>query len=1062
MNPSSTPEYVKVELPFIEQLQALGWDYLPGDVAVPYLTERETFRQVLLRDRLRDALRRINLDEADQPWLDEARVTQAVSALERLGYPSLLENNQEATRLLIKGTQVTGPDGGKAVPVHYIDYAHPERNDFLAINQFRVDPPWATGNRGYVVPDLVLFVNGIPLVVVEAKDPDTLDPLTEAIGQLLRYSNQRLDVLEVEGVERLFHYAQLLVATCFEEARLGTVGALHKYYLAWRDTYPVPQAQVAEEVGGADLSEQQTLVAGALRPAHLLDLLHNFTLFDRSGGRIKKIVPRYQQFRAVHKAVERLQQGATRAEDGEHDRRGGIIWHTQGSGKSLSMVFLIRKMRALPGLRRFKVVLVTDRTKLEEQLAETAALTGEPLQIADSIADFLELLRQPGAGLVFGMIQKVQDSDPEARPEDLPVLNPSEEILLLVDEAHRSHTNTLHARLMQALPNAAQIGFTGTPILEADKQPTHEIFGAFIDTYTLEQSQADGATVPIRYEGRNVRGEVLDAETLDEIFLQELGEEYDAEALREIRTQYVTLRKVLEAEGLIAGKARDLLRHYVTTVLPNGFKAQVVAVSRLAAVRYQAALEEARDALVEELEWLAARENAPATPLHAALPYLDLIRRLKFAAVISGDHNDPPSWKRWTRKGQQDAHVEDFKRAFGDDRDNEGRGETAMLVVCSMLLTGFDAPIEQALYVDRPLEGYELLQAIARVNRTYTGKEAGLVVDYFGLADHLHQALEIYTRNDIHGSLRPITDEVPKLRDRHARVVSLFTDHGCDLLDTEACVELLRDARLRARFIVTLREFLEILDFVLPRPEALPYVRDAQQLGLIRLRATRRYRDQYLDIAGAEAKVRRLIDEYVVAQGVDPRIPPLDILDAEFEAHVGRLRSPRAQAAEMEFAARHHIRQHLQEDPVYYQKLSERLEEILQRFADNWAAQVEALRDLIRDYRQTQAETSREEQVVRPFLRLLVVAQDGREPTAERRRALAQAAVGLVEEIRQEIARVDFWRKTVAQERLRATILRYLDNHDLVPFEQQEALADQLLQTARANHPILVASSGSH
>jgi type I restriction enzyme R subunit len=1046
------PEYIRVEKPFIEQLQALGWGFMEGDTQVPYLTERESFRQVLLTGRLREALRRINLDGEDNPWLDDARVTQAVSRLERLGQPKLMEANQVATRLLIQGVQIPGPDSDKAVTVHYLDFEHPERNDFLAINQFRVDPPWATPNRDYVVPDLVLFVNGIPLVVVEAKDPDATDPLTSAIGQLLRYSNQRPEVTEPEGAERLFRYAQLLVATCFEGARVGTVGASHKGYLAWKDTYPVPLKQVAAELGVEAPSQQETLIAGALRPGHLLDIVRNFTLFDRGGGRVKKIVPRYQQFRAVHKTVERLQRGATRTEDGEHDRRGGIVWHTQGSGKSLTMVFLVRKMRTLPVLRRFKIVLVTDRTKLEDQLAQTAALTGEPLARAENITDFLDLLRQPGAGLVFGMIQKVQDPDAAARPEDFPVLNASQEILLLVDEAHRSHTSTLHARLMQGLPNCAQIGFSGTPILEADKQPTHEIFGPFIDTYTLVQSQEDGATVPILYEGRDVAGQVVDGDALDHVFADALGEEYRADELKEIREQYATHRKVLEGKGLIAGKARDMLRHYVTHAMPDGFKAQVVTVSRRAAVRYQTALVEARRELVAELEAARASGQEMWERLSIA-EILPRLQRLQFAAIISGDHNDPPSWGQWSRQGQQDACVEDFKKGFDPER---GEGCTAVLVVCSMLLTGFDAPPEQVLYLDRPMEGYELLQAIARVNRTYPGKENGLVVDYYGVAGNLHRALEIYTRNDIRGGLRPIRDELPKLRDRHQRVLNLFTENGCELGDTEACVELLRGARVRARFAILLQEFLETLNTLLHRPEALPYVEDAKQLGFIRTRAGKRYRDQHLEIAGAEAKVRQLIDQYVVAQGVDPRIPPLDILDAEFAAHVGGIRSPRAQAAEMEFATRHHISLHYPEDPVYYQKLSERLEAILQTFADNWEAQVEALRELIRDYRETQAETDREDRAVRPFLRLLVEANAGDERSEEEtRRWLATAAVTLVERIRKEIVQVDFWRKPVAQQRLRGEILQYLDRHDLVPFEQQEALADQLLETARANHTLL-------
>ena len=1050
-------EYTQVEHPFIQQLQALGWDYLEGDTGVPYLTERENFRQVLLTNRLREALARINLDESGKPWLDETRVNQAVGRLERLGKPKLIEANQVATDLLIRGTQVEGPDG-KNVTVQYINFEHPGRNDFLVVNQFRVDPPWATGGRDYIVPDLVLFVNGIPLVVVEAKRPDLEDPLTQAITQLLRYSNRREEVTESEGAERLFHYAQVMVATCFETARVGTVGALYEHYLEWKDTYPQTLG-VSENPKG--LSGQQMLVAGMLRPEHLLDIVRNFTLFTQVSGQTVKIVPRYQQFRAVHKAIERLTHGQTRREHGEADQRGGIVWHTQGSGKSLTMVFLVRKMRTLLELRRFKVVAVTDRIKLEKQLVETAALTGEPLQRAKKVTDFHKLLRQPGAGLVFGMIQKVQSPDEAAaQDEDIapfPTLNESEEILLLVDEAHRSHTSTLHANLMAALPNCAKIGFTGTPIIEADKKPTHDIFGPFIDVYTIRQSQQDGATVRILYEGRTAPGDVADGETLDQLF-EDMFHERTPEELEAIKARYATTGDVLEAEKFIAAKARDMLHHYVTTVLPDGYKAQVVAVSRLAAVRYQKAFVEAQRELVaqlENLENLAKVRNLRKVndTLREALPYLDRIRRLKFAAVISPYHNDPPSWKQWTRKGLQDAAVEDFKKPFNFE---ENKGTTAILIVKSMLLTGFDAPVEQVMYLDRPVRGYELLQAIARVNRTYRNKDCGLVVDYYGLAHHLKEALNLYAEGDVEGALRPIRDELPRLADRHQRLVSLFTSRGRDLQDAEGCVNLLYDARLRAQFIIQLREFLQTLNTILPRPEALPYVADARQLGLIRARAFERYRDQHLNIAGAEAKVRQLIDEHVVAQGIDTKVPPIDILAADFEEHVGRIRSPRAQAAEMEFAARHHIRRHFQEDPVYYQKLSQRLEQILQTFADNWDAQVKALRAFIREYRAAHADLSREDRSLLPFLRLVADAAPKGRPAGEERERLAAVTVEMVDQVRAEISRVDFWRKPIAQEQLRGQIVRYLDNHDLAPFEQQEALADQILQTARANHTLLV------
>jgi type I restriction enzyme R subunit len=1039
----TSQEYDLVELPLIHQLQAMGWDYLEGDTGVPYLTERENFRQVLLKERLEKAVTKLNLDESGNPWLDQPRITQAVSQLERLSGVNLMEENQKATRLLIKGTYVAGSENQHPVPVKYIDFEHPEQNDFLAINQFRVDPPWAAGNLGYIVPDIVLFVNGIPLVVIEAKSPWKDNPITDAVDQLLRYSNQRPNVDEPEGAERLFRDAQLMVATCLDDARLGAVGADHKYYLAWKDPFPYTIEQVGSELELPidDLKLQHILTAGSLRPEHLLDILKDFTLFDQRGDEIIKIVPRYQQYRAVHKAIENLQKNGR--------ERSGIIWHTQGSGKSLSMVFLIRKMRSTPELRRYKIVLITDRTKLEDQLLETADLVGEPLQRAGSINEFMELLAQPGAGMVFGMIQKMQG---EFTGEGDDALNTSEEILLLIDEAHRSHTSTMHARLMAALPNAVKIGFTGTPILDEDKQPTHDIFGGFIDLYTLAQSQQDGMTVPIFYEGRQVVADILNGDSLDELVAENLSE-YDADQIQEIIQNFATEKKVLEAWGFIRPKSRDMLRHYVTTVMPDGFKAQVVAVSRKAAVRYQQAFEEAQIELIEELETIRQlpETNRRRRELEGALPYLDRIKRMKFAAVISGDQQDPPSYRQWTQKGRQDAYVADFKKGF-----SENDGNTAILIVVSMLLTGFDAPREQAMYIDKKMEGYELLQAIARVNRTYPNKEHGLIVDYIAIANHLKHALDVYSASDIPNAVIRVDDMIPLLRDRFERVATIFVNQDLSLDDTEGCVQLLEDARTRARFQVTHREFRKTLNSVLPRPAALPFVDDAKKLDLIRLIARNRYRDQNLDIAGAEAKVEQLIDEYVIAQGVDPKIPPLDILDAEFEEHVGTIRSPRAQAAEMEHAIRFHIRQHIQEDPVYYQRLSERLEEILQSLEDKWEEQVRALREIIRSYMTTQQAMNREERRIQPFHRLLLDAVQQDDLPQEQIEKVPEISKTLVDLITLEISNVDFWRQPVAQDRLRGQIMRFLDDHDLVPFEEQAQLADLLLQTARANHSLLV------
>jgi len=1100
-------EFTAVELSLIQQLQGLGWNYLPGDTDVPYLTERETFRQVLLTERLRQAIHRINLDEDGQPWLDKQRINDAVDTLERLTAHNLMETNQQATHLLLKGTVVEGePDrhGGREKTIHYIDFEHPERNDFLAINQFRVDPLWAVGDTGFIIPDVVLFVNGIPLVVIECKSPSLTNPMEEGITQLLRYSNQRDWFEEREGAERLFHYNQVMVSTCFYEARAGSIGASYEHYMEWKDTSPVPMTEVAQELGVEPLRSQHIMVAGMFRKEHLLDIVRNFTLFQQSEGKTIKVIPRYHQFRAVHEIVGRLRHGQTRAQHGEFDQRGGIVWHTQGSGKSISMVYLVRKMRMTSDLRRFKVVVVTDRIDLEKQLSDTAALTGETVQKARNTKSLKDILRRQGPDLVFAMIQKYQERDFEtqvlqypqpgerkrlvkvaetgkvielprwelrvpAEHTEFPVLNESEDILVLVDEAHRSQTNDLHANLMRALPNCAKIGFTGTPILAGDKKRTHEIFGDFFTPYTLRQSQDDGSTVEILYEGRKARAEVKNHVGLDQLF-EEMFRDRTEKELEAIKQKCATMNNVLEAPELVAAKARDILHHYIGAVLPNGMKAQVVAVSRLGAARYQAALAAAKNELVKELESLnpaliaLAGEELVARDLETqflvrAHAQLATIRRLEFAAVISGGTNDDPAWKQWTRKGKQDSHIARFKNPLVHDDPSRQDG-LAFLCVKSMLLTGFDAPAEQVLYLDRFMWGHELLQAIARVNRRHRDKSHGLVVDYFGVAHHLKEALELYSTEDIQGALESIQDEFPKLDQRYRRVLAVFHDRGImDIANVDACVDLLRDVKIRADFVVKLKLFLESLDIVLPRPEGLPYARDAKILGFINKAAANLYRDSQLNLVGVGQKVRQLIDEHIIAQGIDPKISPISILDADFESAVSARVSVRTKASEMEHAARYHISQHFSEDPVYYRKLSERLEEILRTFQANWEELVKALSEFTREIREGQpADTSGlDPQTQAPFLRLLVeeVGVD-RKITGEDLSRLARYTVEMVEHIRQEIGVVDFWRNTHAQNLLRGWLVQYLDDNDMIPLKRQRAVADQFLELAKARHTRLV------
>ncbi len=1093
-------ELETVERPFVEQLAGLGWHHIEGDLDAPARTGRSSFTEVIQESTLRRQLRALNLRDG-QPWLEGERLTQAVAAITRIPAHRLMEANQAATDLLLTGLTVEGLpgwDGGRGQTVHYIDWAHPERNEFTVVNQYRVDcPPGYNRGKAFIVPDLVLLINGIPLVVVECKSPSVPEPLAEAVDQLRRYSNQRRASGEVddnEGNEPLFHTNQLLVATSFDEARVGSVGAAFRHYAAWKTVVGADgqgtEAELAVQLGKAQLSEQERLIVGLLSPANLLDVVRHFTLFMNVGGQTVKSVCRYQQYRAVARAVKRLHTGKTRAQDGEHDRRGGIVWHTQGSGKSLTMVFLIRKLRTDPTLRRFKVVVVTDRTSLEDQLSDTAALSGESVEIATSADALRRLLRKKGPGLVFGMIQKQRGGDSAGEPglkaADLPhaavarepatpeALNDDESILVLVDEAHRSQAGDLHAALQFGLPNCARIGFTGTPILMGDKKRTHEIFGEFIDRYTIREAEDDGAIVPILYEGRTAHGAVKDGANLDELF-EDLFREHTPEELEAIRKKYATKGQIFEAPDLIRDKARDMLRHYVTNILPNGFKAQVVAYSRLAVVRYLDAFHAARDELLAQAAALSAEEQAlddealcqrpPAVQAQVqAWRFRDLLRRIEFAPVISGDNNDDPAWKVWTDGGGQRERIDRFKKPL-QHQDPAKADPLAFLIVKSMLLTGFDAPIEGVMYLDRPIREAELLQTIARVNRTGHGKRFGIVVDYFGLAHHLKEALNVYADEDIDGALQSLKDEIPVLRDRHLRVVDLFRKRGVDGLDDdEACVELLADERLRAEFAVKLKQFLDMLEVVLPRPEGLPFVADAKRLAFIYARSRNRYRDTPVLGKDVGAKVRKLIDDHVVSMGVDPKIPPVSLTDADFGHRVAREPNDRAKASEMEHAIRAHIREHLDQDPVAYRKLSERLRELLDKLGEQWEELTRALQGLVDEIRS--GHVAHDERLPElpehygPFLRLIVDAAAGERALIEvERKLLVDLTVEVVDTIVAELV-PNFWRpnRQPAQDALNTRVFELLMRSRLLPTPQIEALVDKLMELARANHDRLMKS----
>ena len=1131
-------EYNFTELPTIQQLQKmqnlpgnLHWEHIEADPLAPTPQLRNDYHQVLLLPRLQQKLREINLDENGNPWLDERRIHQAINQIERLAPGKLMEKNESFTNMLLSGVKVEGLTG-RQVTINLIDFHHPERNDYLAISQFRVDPPGVKGPAGSHRPDIVLFVNGIPLVVIECKAPGA-NMLKSGIQDLLKYSNQRHSQ-QPEGIESLFHYNQLMISCTSGRAVVGTVGSQPKHYLEWKDTTPFDPHLISEileiddptlppeelisttanylaqdttnslvfrlqpgnavseapaskldwrqepqllhslpetrnedndnfSVGdkpedlihSSKLNRRQQLIGGMLHPANLLNIIRHYTLFTTKQNRRVKIVPRYQQYRAVEKAIYRLQNGQTKAEHGSEDQRSGIIWHYQGSGKSLDMVFILRKLRTIPELQAFKVVIITDRTDLQKQLSETATLSGQNLQIAKNIKDLAKKLRETSPGIVFGMIQKFRKIVGSEELADLnelkTALNPDPNIVLLIDEAHRSHSNTLHSYLLAALPNCAKIGFTGTPIISSKKKKTAEIFAnhenPYIDVYSIRDSQKDGVTVPIFYEGLETMGAVTGASTLDALF-QVLFADSTPEQQAQIKSRYARKSDVLKARELMQAKAKHMLMHYITRIMPGSFKAQLAASDREACVLYQEYLTTAKADLIQELETKTPilqnlqLETAPPQyrDLLQAYPHLDTIKRLEFAAIISADSKkDPPSWKPWTDESNHD----NYKNRFWKTLEEDG---LAFLIVQNKLLVGFDAPLEQVLYVDRSLKEHDLLQAIARTNRTVTGKDYGLIVDYYGI--DIAAAMQVYDQEDVDGAWFDVQEELSKLQTSHKRVMHFWSKRKISIYeDQEACVNLLYDELSRAEFYQLLREFLQELDAFLPRPQALPYLKDAKQLGQLKKLIDDIFRDERPE--DAKAKVKALIDEHIQSQGIDIKVPPLNILDLNFEQKIQQRHSTQTKAAEMEHAIRHHIRTHLDDDPVYYRNLSEKLAQILQRHGSNWDIIAQEFLNLAQQIRTDQTPENQTNIRIRPFYNALIDTLES--PTPEQQTQLQQFVTELVDFINQKTAIIDFWNQPAQREDLRKHIWQKLEDLSILPDSKLDALADQITQLAERN-----------
>jgi type I restriction enzyme R subunit len=1036
-----------VENPFLAQLQKLGWEIYrqnkddPEDVKeITNFDEhfnpiygnsikfRESFREVILEGVLRDSIKRIN------PWIEEDQINEVVRRITTPQANSLLEANREIHDLLLENTSVSEnrKTGEKSPSVYFIDFKNPENNSFIAISQFKVNVP---GTEKHIIPDIVLFVNGLPLVVVECKSPAIADPIAEAITQIMRYSNRRG---VKEGNEKLFWYNLFTIATSNQVAKYSTITGEYEHFVEWKDPYPYALSDI--DPNSTSITNQQVLIQGMLNKTTLLDILHNFTIFkeDPKGG-IVKLVPRYQQYRAVKKILKCLKEGETPEE------KGGIIWHTQGSGKSIIMLYTVRAMYHDDEFKSWKIVFITDRKKLQKQLSDTSKSLGFTIHLARSVSELQELLKTNTPDLVMGLIHKFQERELKS---EFPVLNTSPNILIMIDEAHRSQYKLLGANLRKALPNAVKIAYTGTPI-----EKTELTFGDYIDKYSIRQAVEDGVTVEIVYEGRVHSAELSDEESANAKF-EDVFSQVSKNERAMILGRY-TWRAYLEAEEVIKDKAKDMIEHYVTHVFPNGLKAQVVAVSRLAAIRYKQALEEALQEKIKELEQKGTNLD------------LKTLKKLKVAVIISPSQNDDPEIfkSEYTDENEHEKNITSFQLPFDATDEKTGiNGDVGILVVNEMLITGFDAPIEQVMYLDNILKEHNLLQAIARVNRVYNkNKACGFVVDYVGVLKHLREALAIYANEDIDEISEVVKNKnkgIDDLKYSHQRINDFFKKHKIENWrdNINECIDLLVDELIRDEFIKLTRQFNRALDAVLPDPEALKYITDLKILGFIRESARNRYRDDKLSIKDASKKIREIVEEYLVSKGVDPKIPPTPLFD---DAFLDKLKKEpiKAKAQEIKYAILEHIDKHYEEDPELYERFSDRLKKILEEYKENWeelAKELEKLREEIKKGREAENTYGFDPKKEMPFFGLLKREIYGKLSTdtlsPEEINFLIDLTRDVISLIEKNVKVVDFWDNYTKQKQLRSWLISNIllprSSKNNVLYGKRNEIAQKLLELA--------------
>lgn len=904
--------------PALALFEAMGYTYIsPADCD----KQRGSRYHVLLRDILRGQLRRLNryVYAGAENEFSAANIERAMEDLNEPLTDGLVRTSEKIYDALLLGKSYPETVGdGKMLSfnLRYIDWDNPQNNVFHVTEEFAVDSQDRQHNAR---PDIVLFINGIPFAVIECKAPHI--PVEEAVGQMIR--NQ-----QAAYIPHLFKFAQLVVATNKNAVKYATAGTPKKFWSVWKEQDDEwLQTRLKALVPDRMPTEQDRNIVSLFSPERVYELIRYFILFDAN---VKKVC-RYQQFFAVREIMKTI------AESDEHgNRQSGVIWHTQGSGKSLTMVMLAKYILMELKDCHPRVVIVTDRKELDAQIAATFAHTRLTPARATSGRHLVELVNSARADVITSIINKFNTVE---RQE---VKNPSRDIFVLVDESHRSNYGLMATRMRSVFPNACYIGFTGTPLMKSEKN-TMARFGRLIHKYTIRDGVEDGAIVPLIYEGRFVEQKV-DEENIDLWFKQTTRRLTEAQR-EDLRRKWSSIRRLTSTDARIKRIALDISEHFIEGYKDTGFKAMLATNYKRDAIRYLQCFEQFGD--------LSCAVVISPPDMREGVDDAD----------EGADDLVVSFWNKMMQQyGDADRYEEAIKNRFCD-------GEIDILIVCSKLLTGFDAPLCQVLYIDKELKEHGLLQAIARTNRLHEGKDYGLIVDYRGLIEKLDTAMDMYSGaglenfdgGDLKGVVVDVMSAIGNLRSAYTQLVELFAPVG-SISDAEAVEVFLADDNVRQDFYTLLCAFGRALHLVLNAEQAYNALgkeerQKYQDTFIFFSKVRRSVKLQYcdaIDNAEYEPLMQNLLDTHLSVAGLKKITSPIDILNKDdFEKELEELGSLRSKADAIASRMTRSISEKRDENPAYYDSFSKRIRDALALYKEKVISEAEYLakmRTIMGDY----------------------------------------------------------------------------------------------------------------